>query len=176
MSIEDFINETKKINKPRKHKVKNSYGVYDGFKFYRKNKPKDSKYILSESQYFSIIRKVNNYLADNLVKGKDILLPCKMGLIELRKYKTYISINNNKVISNLPIDWDETLKLWYEDEESLRNKTLVKANVKEIFRIHYNKIKANYNNKSFYRFTANREIKKKVKDNIKNGSIDAFLM
>ena len=175
-NLKIFINEIKKTNQTRNHKIKNSYGVYDGFKFYRKNRPKDSKYVLTESQYFSIIRKINNYLADELSKGKDIQLPCNMGLIEVRKYKAYIGIKNNKLVSNLPIDWDSTLKLWYEDTESLRNKTLIKSNVKEIFRIHYNRTKANYNNKSFYSFSINRDIKKKIKDNIKNNNIDAFLM
>lgn len=174
--LNNFINKTKKVTQPREHKVKNSYGVYDGFKFYRKNKPKDPKYILTESQYFSIIRKINNYLADRISQGLDVLLPCRMGLIEVRKYKAHISIKNNKVVSNLPIDWDKTLKLWYEDKESLNNKTLVKANVKEIFKIKYNKIKANYNNKAFYQFRVNREIKKRIKENIKNNNIDAFLM
>ena len=48
--------------------------------------------------------------------------------------------------------------------------------VKEIFRLIYNKSKAEYINKSFYELRFNREIKKKLKYNIKEGLIDAFLL
>lgn len=41
-----------------------------------------------------------------------------MGRLEIRKYDASISYRNNKLVTNLPIDWDRTLKLWAEDEES----------------------------------------------------------
>ena len=47
---------------------------------------------------------------------------------------------------------------------------------KELFKIFYNKVKAEYNNKTFYQFNANRDIKTKLKQNIKAGRIDAFLI
>lgn len=68
ISYEEFRGLVNKVKGSRHHKIKNSYGVYDGYKFYRKTKPKESKYILTESQYFSIIRKVNKLLADLLSK------------------------------------------------------------------------------------------------------------
>lgn len=172
--FESFSSNIKKLNSPRKHKITNSYGIYDGYKYYRKNKPKDNKYILTESQYFSITRMINNMLGEALSNGEDIILPCRLGRLEIRKYDAKITIKDNKVINNLPIDWDRTLKLWYEDEESFKNKTLVKMEEKEIFKIYYNRIKADYNNKSFYQFDINREVKKKLKTNIKEGNVDAF--
>lgn len=174
--LNDFINTIKGVNKSRIHKIRNSYGVYDGFKFYRKNKPKEHKYILTESQYFSIIRKVNELLGELLVNGEDITLPCRLGRLELRKYEAKITIDGNKVKTNLPIDWDKTLKLWYEDEESYKNKTLIKVEEKEIFKVHYNRTIANFNNKSFYKFSINKDLKKRLKQNIKDGKIDAFLI
>ena len=44
----------------------------------------------------------------------------------------------------------------------------------EIFKVVYNKSKANYNNKSFYEFVINRDLKKRLKQKIKEGLIDAF--
>lgn len=172
----EFINSVKKVNKIRVHKVKNSYGVYDGYKYYRKTKPKEHKYILTESQYFSIIRKVNELLGERLVSGEDIVLPCRLGRLEVRKYETRITIDGKKIKTNLPIDWNRTLKLWYEDEESYKNKTLVKVEEKEIYKIYYNRNVADFTNKSFYQFDINRELKKKLKQNIKEGKIDAFII
>lgn len=172
----EFINSIKRVNELRLHKVKNSYGVYDGFKFYRKNRPKEHKYVLTESQYFSIIRKVNELLGEALINGIDINLPHRLGRLEVRKYEAKITIDDEKVRTNLPIDWDRTLKLWYEDEESYKNKTLIKVEEKEIFKIYYNKIIADYTNKTFYQFDINRELKRGLKQNIKEGKIDAFLI
>lgn len=45
---------------------------------------------------------------------------------------------------------------------------------KEIFKVYYNRSKANYANKSFFAFDVNRELKKKLKYNIKEGRIDAY--
>ena len=36
--LADFLNFIKKVNEPRKHKVNNSLGVYDAYKFLRKRK------------------------------------------------------------------------------------------------------------------------------------------
>lgn len=45
---------------------------------------------------------------------------------------------------------------------------------KEIFKVYYNRGKANYTNKSFFQFDVNRELKKKLKHRIKEGRLDAF--
>ena len=45
---------------------------------------------------------------------------------------------------------------------------------KEIYKVHYNKKVANYPNKLFYQFKVNRDLKLKIKENIKENIIDAF--
>lgn len=175
MEEQEFINNVRKIKGPRNHKVKNSFGIYDGYKYYRKNKPKDKKYILSESQYFAITRKINEYFVEALLKGDEIILPNRLGRIEIRKTKAKIYFDGNKLKSNLSIDWDKTLKLWYEDREAYENKTLVKLEEKEIYKLYYNKNIAEYTNKSFYQFNFNRDLKRRLKTSIKEGNIDAFI-
>lgn len=172
--IKDFLSSIKRANEPRKHKIKGSYGVYDSYKWIRKNKWLNIGRPLTEHEFYTIIRSVNNYLADSLVLGNDVTLPNKMGRLELRKYDIKFSFDGNKVKSNLPVDWDRTLKLWYEDEEAFNNKTLVKIEEKEIFKIYYNKHVADYTNQVFYEFNINRDIKKRLKHKIKEGKIDAF--
>lgn len=175
MEEQEFINSVRKIKGPRNHKIKNSFGIYDGYKYYRKNKPKDKKYVLSESQYFAITRKINEYFVEALLKGDEIILPNRLGRIEIRKIKTKIYFDGNKLKSNLSIDWDKTLKLWYEDKEAYKNKTLVKLEEKEIYKLYYNKNIAEYTNKSFYQFNFNRDLKRRLKTSIKEGNIDAFI-
>lgn len=172
--LADFLSSVKKLNEPRVHKVNHSLGVYDAYKWIRKNGWLNIGRPLTEHEFYSIIRKVNNYLADSFLYGNDIKLPHRMGRIELRKYDVRINIDGEKVKTNLPIDWDKTLKLWYEDEASYKKKTLVKMEEKEIFKVYYNKQLADYNNQVFYEFHINRELKKRLKQRIKEGKLDAF--
>lgn len=172
--MDEFRRKILKINGPRKHKINNSFGVYNAYKLIRKNKWFNIGKPISEHDFYKIVRTVNNKLADLLSKGHDINLPCQMGRLEIRKYDARITLQGDKVVTNLPIDWDRTLKLWSEDEEAYQKRTLIKREEKEIFKVYYNRGKANYTNKGFFAFDINRELKKKLKKNIKDGRIDAY--
>lgn len=173
-SFSEFRKKVLKVDRPRTHKVRNSNGVYSAYKWIRKNKWLDIGRPITEHEFYSIVRQINNCLANNLLLGETISLPCGMGEIELRKVPTRITTVNNKVVNTMPIDWDSTLRLWYTDKEAYNNKTLVKLREKEVFRVIYNKIKANYRNKSFYGFSLNRKLKDSIKKRIKLGLLDAF--
>lgn len=173
-TLGEFKKRIKKVNQPREYKVRNSLGVYDGYKYYRKNKPDSKEYVLTESQYFAIIRKINLLLGDELLIGNDVKLPKSMGTIEIRKYDRRVMLGTDgKVHTNLPIDWDKTLKLWYEDGEAFKDKTLIRIDKSEIFKIYYNKELANYNNNSYYELLFNKDLKIRLKQKIKEGRIDA---
>lgn len=106
--------------------------------------------------------------------GNDVRLPKSMGTIEIRKYDRRVRLGmDGKIHTNLPIDWDKTLKLWYEDEEAFRDKTLVRVEENEIFKVYYNRESATYNNNSYYEFLFNKDLKIRLKQRIKEGLIDA---
>lgn len=174
MDYLEFRREVLGLNRTRKHKIRNSYGVYDAYKYYRRTKPKESKYVLTESQYFAIIRAVNLQLKDNLLQSKDVVLPSRMGSLELRKRAPSTKIVDGKLVSSLPIDWDRTLRLWAEDEEAYTDRVLIRLEEKEVFSILYNKKNCNYNNKTFYQFNVNKSLRQELKKLIKQHEIDAF--
>ena len=174
MEFENYLKEVKKVNKKRHHKVTGSYGSKDAFFYYRKIKPNDSKYVLTDSQYLRIIRLINDQLRLDLIEGKDVILPEKMGRLELRKTASKISFVDGKIKTNLPVNWEATLKLWYDDPVSKNKKRLVRHENVDTFKIRYDKVNANYNNKSFYEFSINRVIKLGLKKNIKLNKIEAF--
>lgn len=175
MAMEEFRKKILKVSEKRNYKVTNSLGVYDGYKWLRKQQWLNIGRPLKEHEYYSIIRSVNNYIVDYLLQSKDIELPCKMGSIDIRKHPVNIKIINGKIKTTLPIDWERTLKLWYEDEESYTNKTLIRQECKEIFRVHYDKSKANYNNQVYMQLLPNRYLKRGLSKKIKNKLIDAFI-
>lgn len=176
MDIREFMSSAKKAKGKRVHKVRNSWGVKDAFHYYRKTRPKESEYVLTECEFLSIIRKTNDILRQLIIQGEEIVLPEKMGKLELRKRQTIVEFKEGKLRTNLPVDWDSTLKLWYEDEQSYKDKRLIRQETKEVFKVFYNKYKADYPNKSFYQFHINREIKKGLKHKIKNGEIDSLML
>ena len=174
--MDEFRRKVLKVDHSRNHKVKNSMGVYDIYKHIRKNKWYNIGQPITEHQFYTIIRQVNNVLADNLLKGNDIVFPNKMGRLEVRKFEPIIRFDDNKLTVRLPIDWDRTLKLWSEDEEAYKERTLVKMEEKEIFKVCYNKTRADFQNKGFYQLQINRDLKIALKKKIKLGNFDAFLL
>ena len=174
--MDEFRRKVLKVDHSRNHEVKNSIGVYDIYKHIRKNKWYDIGQPITEHQFYTIIRQVNNVLADNLLKGNDIVFPNKMGRLEVRKFEPIIRFDDNKLTVRLPIDWDRTLKLWLEDEEAYKERTLVKMEEKEIFKVCYNKTRADFQNKGFYQLQINRDLKIALKKKIKLGNFDAFLL
>ena len=172
--MDQFRKDILKVNQSRKHKVTNSIGTRDIFKYIRKNKWFDIGQSLTEHQFYYIIRNVNKLLIESLLQCKDIVFPNRMGILEIRKNTTKVYIKDNKVISTAPVDWDRTLKLWSEDEEAYKERTLVKREEKKIYRAYYNRVKAEFNNKIFYTFSLNRELKNKLKTVINEGDFDSF--
>ena len=169
--LRDFKTSVKRSNTKKEHKITASLGMREAFRYYTKKSKS-----LSEKDFRRVVRYINSILQESLASGEDINLPCKMGRLELRKFKTSVSFKDGKMITNLPIDWDETLNLWYEDRESFKEKRKVRMEVPEVFRVYYKKSTANYNNKSFFTFKVNRDLKRKLKTNIINKKVDAFLV
>ena len=176
MDYREFRKEVQKLHDTRVHKVTGSLGSYDAYKWIRRNKWLNIGRPLKEGEFYRIIRRVNDYLADELGKGNEIKLPHRLGTIEIRKWFNKLSIVDGKLVTTLPINWDATLKLWYEDKESFENKTLVRQESKEAFRVYYNKREANYVNQGFYDFKPNREIKRRLTRHAKEGNLDAYLI
>lgn len=171
---EDFKNKILKRTDSRHHRIKHSNGIKGAYKYFRKLYPNEYKSI-NEAKLGKIVRTINLLFVDQLLKSGKITLPLQMGEIEIRKRPVTIDYNNGKLKTNLKIDWNRTLDLWAEDEEAFRNKTLLRMEARELFMIKYNKAKAKYNNKYFYRFSINRNIRTRLKQLINNNKIDAFM-
>lgn len=150
-------------------KIRNSFGVYDAYKFIRKNSWFDIGRPLKEKEFYSIVRKVNLLLANAISLGTPITFPERMGTLELRKRPTGVSIINGKLRITYPVDWASTLRLWFEDSEEREKKTLLRFTEGETYHVKYCKYYATYENKSFYEFALNRFIKKALSKNIKKG-------
>ena len=172
--IKDFINTIKKANCKRKITVRNSYGVRDYYKHYRKLIGDNKRLFITELQYFKILKNINKLLAEHFYTLGTLKFPAQMGELELRKTEAKFKLINNKVKTNLSVDWGKTIELWYEDEESYRLKRLVRNTNKDIYKIVYNKSRARYKNRSYFKFLVNRNLKHLISQNIKENKLDSF--
>ena len=174
MDYNEFTAEICKKRIKKLSKIRNSWGVYDAYKLIRKNKWYDIGRPVTEHEFYSIIRSVNNLLAEEVANGSTVTFPSRMGKLELRKFQKGVSLVDGKLKITYPINWEDTLKLWFEDEEAKKNKTLVRNECDFVYHVRYDKYDATYENKSFYQFTLNRFIKIKLKDKILKGEIDTL--
>lgn len=171
-SLKEYIKNVKKVKESRKYKISNSYGVNDYYSYYKKN----NKNYIDRTLYGKIIEKINEEIINTLLKYKQYTLPYRLGKLEIRKKPVVLKYHNGKLINNMVIDWNATLKLWYEDKDAEKKKKLIKIPAKEIFIIHYNKAKAIYKNKCYYDYFPNRAFKQKLKTIILEGDTEAFLL
>ena len=94
-SYKDFKSAIQGLQNTRTHKVTNSLGSYDAYKYIRKNKWFNIGRPLTEHEFYQIIRRINNYLAEELINGNDVIFPNRMGKLELRKRNSLPIIDKN---------------------------------------------------------------------------------
>lgn len=161
MTKDEYIDSVKNVKNKRNHKIKNSIGTNDFISAYVKlHKDCDSTLIRQ------VIKRINQLSAKKIAEGHYLKLPLQMGGFEVREFDTYVRLQDGKVKTNRPIDWDATLKLWYSDEASKKNKVLVRKDSKKVYKVFYNRGKAKYTNKVFFTFVTNRGLKQLIKYNI----------
>lgn len=173
-TFEEYLSRVvKRKGKGQKHfKVSGSWGIYDAYKLLRKHKWLNIGRPLTEHEFYSIIRGVNDCISEEIVNGQTITFPMRMGKLELRKFPVEVKYVEGKLKIGYPVDWYSTIKLWYEDEEARNSKTLVRNTEKTKYKVLYKKYSANYENQIFYEFILNRFIKEKLRNNIKEGKVD----
>ena len=170
----DFRNKVLKRNKPRKQIISGSYGVYDAYRWIRKNGWLNIGRPITTKQFYYIIREINKALVQSFLEGHDVKFPYSMGKLMLLKREPKVFYKDDQLVNNHRVDWDKTLNLWNEDEESYRKKALVRAIEQNIFYISYIKKNATYKNKVYFKFRPMRSFKLLLKDKIKNKEIDAL--
>lgn len=176
-TFQEFVDRIKKNKgQKRNHRIKNSYGRIEYYKYYNANKPQKPIYNISLKEYSDLLKVINKHIIDEILECRDVTLPYHMGSIHLRKVMHGKYIINGKLVYHNPIDWKRTHQLWYENEEEYKKRTLVKVENDVIYNIYYNKLYAIYKNRCFYKIAFNREFKKRLRDLIEDNKIDAFYL
>lgn len=176
MGFSEFRDKVKRIATKKKFKVTNSNGTKEAWRWFKKNKW-FGKGAVTEREFGIIVKTINNYYRKRLLEKKDITLPYHFGSLQIRKYKTYLKLQDDKVVNNYPINWNKTLKLWYEDDDAKREKIVIKSDSPYVYKIFYMKRNAFYKNKTFYTFAPTRSLKHELSNLIVNDlTFDTFII
>jgi hypothetical protein len=162
------------MQKGSKAKVRDSWGIYDAYKYIRKNHWLGIGKSVTEKDFYAIIRGINRLIAEDIANGRIVKFPSRMGKLELRKYQRGVSIVDGKLKNTYPIDWHNTLLLWENNEEARKQKIRLRHENEWVYHIRYNKWDATYENKMFYQFAVNTFIKRALAKNIKQGKVDTL--
>lgn len=169
VTLEKFTEALQKRKEKRKHKIKNSWGEYDYYKWLRKRGWRDIGNLLTEKDFYILMSDIFSQISDKIAAGESLKLPYRMGVIELGKKNGTLKVRDGKLYTNYQIDWQKTIKLWYEDKEAMQKKQLIRIVEKAIFKIGYFKKLT-----PFLALFPSRALKQKVKKAVQNNEIDAF--
>ena len=166
-TFEEYSVKTR-CSKQKQFSVSNSHGSFEFYNYIAHNKL--NKFKQDRGRTMRTIRNVGNYIRDYVAAGKEIVLPYGLGSLILKASDSAVLSQDGEVKIRSSVNWYETLKLWFEDDEARENKVLVKYTSPKTFIPMWEKSKL-YKNVSFYKFYFNRILKAKIKDNIKNGVV-----
>ena len=152
----------------RNHVIHSHFGANDFYRYYKNNGG-----TLSRLAFGNILKSINLKLADKILEGYSFKMPSRMGILAVTRKKEFVGFKDGKAITNRPIDYYSTIKLWNENPEAKAQGKLVRFLNKHtngwIYKIAYNKYYANYKNKSVYSLQINRKIKRQLAKNIFSG-------
>lgn len=118
-----------------------------------------------------IIQDVGKEINEHVSMGNAIDFPLGFGKLIVLKYKKKpVFDEEGNLKTHYYIDWQKTMKLWYEDPEAHKNKTLVQEisdTAIRIKHIHNNKHKDLY----FLGFFPTHTMRKAISNNFKEGII-----
>ena len=135
---------------------------------------KNSKFCVDRKVYGQIIDFIHSRITDEIIFDNfEFKLPSRMGTLCIKKKKPILKYNKEgNLINTMPIDWKATRELWEEDEESKKQKKLVRhlnEHTNGYVPFWYLSLKcATFKYKSAYKFkatrTMNRDLSKVLKD------------
>ena len=149
----------------RNHKIHCSYGSNDYFIYYKQHGGTLDRHVFG-----LILKDLNLLIADEILSGYSFKMPARMGVLAVTKRKEFVAFKDGKAVTNRPIDFPATLKMWEDFPETKEKKQLVRFLNKHtngyIYKIAYNRSYATFRNKSVYSCQINRYVKRKLAKNI----------
>lgn len=129
---------------------------------------------IKEKEFCSIVNNINNRIADTILQGDLVELPCSMGTIIPIEQETMYMNKHGKLVISRPTDWKATIKLWEEDPQAKADNIRIKHDVDKRFKIIYSKKEARFRNQYYVRFKPIKSLREKFINRAVEGEISCY--
>lgn len=164
-----------------KNKVSTDYYFKDIYKEFKNTSELVSIYDITEKKWSQINEEINDYLINELYNGRYIRLPL-LGIVKIIKSKSRLKIDEdgNMDFTKIPINYQETWKLWFkkypgktaEEIRQIPNKPLVYLENEHtsgyIHKFKWSRTKCRIRHKSSYAFKTVRKYNRKLTQLLKD--------
>lgn len=99
-----------------KKSVKDSYNLY---------KATAEEQIVDKSSYLKLTARFSKFLIQEVLDGKKVTLPARMGVLQIVGRKQEIKFDENGEVKGLAPDWVGTKKLWDRDPQAKKERKRV---------------------------------------------------
>lgn len=147
--------------------MKNFYNIRDSYIIYKNT----SNSPINIVQYLKIVNQFMKFLINKLFERGQILLPEKLGNLQIIGKKVKVKIENGQ-IKGLAPDWFKTKELWKNDSEAKQKKQLVYHFNEQTngirYRFFWSKSRVLVKNKTLYNVKMTRTNKRTLSQLVKN--------
>lgn len=172
--LNKFMIQVKNANGPRNHIAKNSYDTKDFYRNYIKGLDKNSDLFITERKYGEIIKVTNDIIKERLLDGCQVVFPYGLGSLQIESHENTIKIVNGTIHTSYMIDWNETIKLWFSDNECRKKKTLVRNDNPLRYVVQYRRPKIPMANKQCICFLPCRDLTGKINTKMKEEGLNVI--
>lgn len=141
----------------------------DSYKTYKKkcNEP------VSNSMYRLVLALFNQYLIKNVLDGKEVSLPSRLGTLSIKGRKQKIEVDENGNIIGLAPDYKATREYWKKNPKAAKEKKLIyhmNYHTDQVrYKFYWSKKNVLVENKILYSLILSRANKRAAANLIKNG-------
>lgn len=134
----------------------------------------ENRKTISYIQYKTVLENFSLFVVEEVFKNNIVKFPEKFGTLQVvgKEIKPRIDKETGEIAKGLAPDWASTRKLWKENSEAKREKTVIyflnEHTQRVRFRVRWSKKYIFTENKEFYTFRLSRKNKRILKSLIKN--------
>ena len=145
------------------------YNLRESYKLYKIL----SNDTISRKEYLSITQDFMKFIASKLLEKGEVVLPERLGKLQIQGRKSKIKIDENNKIKGLSPDWGKTRELWDSDPIAKKDKLIVYHFNEDTNGVRYKFLWSKRNvllqNKTLYNLQFSRENKRNLAKKIKEG-------
>lgn len=130
---------------------------------------------IKEKEFCSIVNNINKKIADAILNGDLVKLPCSMGTLVPMQQETLYMNKHGKLVINRPVDWKATMELWDSDPQAKSENIRIRHDVDKRFKIIYSKKGANFRNKYYVKFKPIKSLREEFINRAVEGTISCYI-